>query len=122
MKEAIRMSEPYTVKGDCLIIHFENELDHHLTEQIRDTIDSIIDRKRIRNIIMDFENQGFMDSSGIGFIMGRYKRIAPGRGRIYVTNLGRGLERIFKIAGLYTITVPKDSVEAALYEAGGEKQ
>lgn len=116
------MTEPYTVKGDCLIIRFEDELDHHLTEQIRDTIDSIIDRKRIRNIIMDFENQGFMDSSGIGFIMGRYKRIAPYRGRIYVTNLGRGLERIFKIAGLYTITVPKESVESALCEAGGEKR
>ena len=53
--------------------------------------------------------------------MGRYKRIAPYKGRIYVTNLGRGLERIFKIAGLYTITVEKDSVEAALYEAGGRR-
>ena len=53
--------------------------------------------------------------------MGRYKRIAPYKGRIYVTNLGRGLERIFKIAGLYTITVEKDSVDAALYEAGGRR-
>jgi len=51
--------------------------------------------------------------------MGRYKKLAPCKGKIYVANLGRGLERIFKIAGLYTITVEKDSVEAALCEAGG---
>ena len=115
------MEEPYTVKGDCLIIHFKEELDHHLTEQLRGVIDSIIEKRGIRYIVMDFENQSFMDSSGIGFIMGRYKRIAPYKARIYVTNLGRGLERIFKIAGLYTITVEKDSVEAALYEAGGRR-
>ena len=115
------MAGPYTVEGDCLIIHFEEELDHHVTEQLRDVIDGIIERQGIRYLILDFENQSFMDSSGIGFIMGRYKKIAPYKGRIYVTNLGRGLERIFKIAGLYTITVEKDSVEAALYEAGGNR-
>ncbi len=115
------MAEPYTVKGECLIIHFEEELDHHLTEKLRDAIDGVIESRGIRYLILDFENQSFMDSSGIGFIMGRYKRLAPYRGKIYVTNLGRGLERIFKIAGLYTITVEKDSVDAALCEAGGKR-
>ena len=115
------MAEPYTVKGECLIIYFEEELDHHLTEKLRDAIDGVIESRGIRYLILDFENQSFMDSSGIGFIMGRYKRLAPYRGKIYVTNLGRGLERIFKIAGLYTITVEKDSVDAALCEAGGKR-
>ena len=105
------MDDPYVVKGNCLIIPLDKELDHHLTEQLRSPVDEIIDRRGIRYV--------FMDSSGIGFIMGRYKKIAPCKGKIYVANLGRGLERIFKIAGLYTITVEKDSVEAALCEAGG---
>ena len=116
------MEKPYTVDDDCLIIHLDEELDHHLTELIRGTIDNIIEGKRIRYIIMDFENRGFMDSSGIGFIMGRYKKIAPYKGSIYVVNMGRGLERIFKIAGLFTITVPKDSVEAALCEVRGGRR
>lgn len=119
VKEGEHMDDPYVVKGNCLIIHLDKELDHHLTEQLRSPVDEIIDRRGIRYVIMDFENKSFMDSSGIGFIMGRYKKIAPCKGKIYVANLGRGLERIFKIAGLYTITVEKDSVEAALYEAGG---
>ena len=119
VKEGEHMDEPYVVKGNCLIIHLDKELDHHLTEQLRSPVDEIIDRRGIRYVIMDFENKSFMDSSGIGFIMGRYKKIAPCKGKIYVANLGRGLERIFKIAGLYTITVEKDSVEAALCEAGG---
>lgn len=50
------MEEPYTVKGDCLIIHFKEELDHHLTEQLRGVIDSIIEKCGIRYIVMDFEN------------------------------------------------------------------
>ena len=105
------MDDPYVVKGNCLIIHLDKELDHHLTEQLRSPVDEIIDRRGIRYVIMDFENKSFMDSSGIGFIMGRYKKLAPCKGKIYVANLGRGLERIFKIAGLYTITVEKDSAE-----------
>ena len=103
VKEGEHMDDPYVVKGNCLIIHLDKELDHHLTEQLRSPVDEIIDRRGIRYVIMDFENKSFMDSSGIGFIMGRYKKLAPCKGKIYVANLGRGLERIFKIAGLYQV-------------------
>ena len=113
------MDDPYVVKGNCLIIHLDKELDHHRSSAASDVYKRQIDRRGIRYVIMDFENKSFMDSSGIGFIMGRYKKLAPCKGKIYVANLGRGLERIFKIAGLYTITVEKDSVKAALCEAGG---
>ena len=90
------MDDPYVVKGNCLIIHLDKELDHHLTEQLRSPVDEIIDRRGIRYVIMDFENKSFMDSSGIGFITVSYTHLT-----------------------LYTITVEKDSVEAALCEAGG---
>lgn len=113
------MKQPYVVDDDCLIVRLSEELDHHLTEKIRDTIDEIIVSKRIRYIIIDFKEQSFMDSSGIGFIMGRYKKIAVYQGKIFVVNLGRNLERIFRISGLYTITTPKDSVEKALCDIRG---
>ena len=116
------MNQSYSVDDDCLIIRLQEELDHHFTEQIRDNIDDIIINKRIRYIIIDFKEQSFMDSSGIGFIMGRYKKIAPYHGRIFVVNLGRNLERIFRISGLYTITSVKNSVEKALCEVRGGKQ
>lgn len=113
------MKQPYSIEEDCLIIRLSEELDHHLTEKIRDSIDEIIISKRIRYIIIDFKEQSFMDSSGIGFIMGRYKKVSAYQGRIFVVNIGRSLDRIFKISGLYTITTTAESVEEAILEAKG---
>ena len=115
------MEEKHNVVDDCLVITLPEELDQHVTERIRAEIDDIILKKRIRYIIMDFKEQNFMDSSGIGFIMGRYKKIINYGGKIYVTNLGRSLERIFHISGLYRITTPVESVKEALNEARGEQ-
>ena len=47
-----------------------------------------------------------MDSSGIGLLMGRYKKIKPMNGEIYVCNLSISVQRIFKLSGLYNITKP----------------
>lgn len=116
------MEQYYSISDDCLILTLTEELDQHFTERIRDEIDKIIINNRIRYLIFDFKNQNFMDSSGIGFIMGRYKRIALYDGRIYVVNLGRSLERIFSISGLYKITTVQDSIDKALLEIKGRKE
>ena len=97
------MEEPYTVKGDCLIIHFKEELDHHLTEQLRGMIDSIIEKRRIRYIVMDFENQSFMDSSGIGILLGRYKRMHHMGGEVLVTGEDAKIRRLLRISGVYQV-------------------
>lgn len=49
------------------------ELDHHLADEMRDVIDTIIEERGVRHLIFDFSKISFMDSSGIGLIMGRYK-------------------------------------------------
>ncbi len=116
------MEPYYSISDDCLLLTLTEELDQHFTERIRDEIDKIIINCRIRYIIFDFKNQSFMDSSGIGFIMGRYKRIALYGGRIYVVNLGRSLERIFNISGLHKITAVQDSVDKALLEIKRRKE
>ena len=108
--------------GDRLTARIKGELDHHSAAQARAQLDALLTDERIRELRIDLRGLTFMDSSGIGFIMGRYKKIAPYKGSIYVVNMGRGLERIFKIAGLFTITVPKDSVEAALCEVRGGRR
>ena len=72
----------FDIVGRNLIIRLNCELDHHIAEQIRKRIDNIIDTKAIKNIIFDFEKVSFMDSSGIGVIMGRYKKVVFNKGRI----------------------------------------
>ena len=107
---------------DRLTAVLKGDIDHHSAAEMRVMIDGELERTMPKLLLLDFAEVGFMDSSGIGFIMGRYKKIAPYRGKIFVVNLGRNLERIFRISGLYTITAVKDSVEKALSEVRGGKQ
>ena len=65
----------YQVQENCLTVFLPHELDHHNAEEIRKESDHLIERNHIRYVIFDFAETNFMDSSGIGVIMGRYKRI-----------------------------------------------
>ena len=60
----------YMVTGDRLVISMNAELDHHLADEMRDVIDTIIEERGVRHLIFDFSKISFMDSSGIGLIMG----------------------------------------------------
>ena len=104
------MSEICCVKGEVMVVKLNGDLDHHVTEQIREEIDTKIIKCRIKNIIFDFKNVGFMDSSGIGLLMGRYKKIHDIGGDVYVSNVGYTMQRIFRMSGLYKIL--KQSKEA----------
>ena len=60
--------------GANLILHISEELDHHTAGQLSRTIDVLIEKGNVKNIIFDFDGMTFMDSSGIGMVMGRYKK------------------------------------------------
>ena len=104
----------FNIVGRSLIIQLNCELDHHISEQLKKRIDNIIDTKAIKNIIFDFENVTFMDSSGIGVIMGRYKKVVFNKGRIIAINIGERIDRILKMSGIYKIMGKCDSLEEAL--------
>lgn len=98
------MSKFCTTKDDYIIVMLTGDLDHHITRELREEIDGLILEKKIFNIVFDFMRVSFMDSSGIGLLMGRYKKIHPMNGQIYVCNLSISIQRIFKLSGLYNIT------------------
>ena len=60
-------------------------------------------REEVKNIVFDFENTRFMDSSGIGIIMGRYRKISCFGGRIYAIHADRQIRRVLRISGLERI-------------------
>ena len=103
----------YLIKDNTLIVRLSGDLDHHNAEIIRKKIDNLLDNNRLKNIIMDFINVGFMDSSGIGVIMGRYKRVAYQKGKIAVVGINKVVDRIFTMAALYRITEKYDDIEGA---------
>ena len=103
----------YMVSEDCLIISLSAELDHHLADEMREVIDNVIDNRGVRNIIFDFGKIGFMDSAGIGLIMGRFKKIRD-IGKIYIAGANESIQRILLISGLHKIVETYADVNQAV--------
>ncbi|MFW5649494.1 MAG: anti-sigma F factor antagonist [Candidatus Alkaliphilus sp. MAG34] len=97
------MQLQYEVVGNTLIVKFNGELDHHVAKDIRTEIDETINRRKTRNLILDLNNMSFMDSSGVGVIIGRYKRIKELGGKVSVIHVTAQIDKIFTLAGLYNI-------------------
>lgn len=104
----------YELHQNCLVIYITDDLDHHTVTQLREYSDRLIEAGNMKHIIFDFTDVGFMDSSGIGLIMGRYKKVMFLGGRAAVTNVGEVVNRIFSLSGLYQIIERYDTVEDAL--------
>lgn len=101
----------YEVEGRTLVIHVKGDLDHHIAETIREEADRRIDAHGIHHVIFDFADSGFMDSSGIGVIMGRYKKLYYMGGRVSVTGVTGRLEKVFRMSGLLRIVEYYDRIE-----------
>lgn len=104
----------YAISNRCLIVRLNDELDHHNAVIIREKTDKLIERNHIKNVIFDFSGTDFMDSAGIGVIMGRYKKVVFMGGKIAVTGVGYSIDRIIRLSGLYKIIERYDTVESAL--------
>ncbi|SHK14135.1 anti-sigma F factor antagonist [Paramaledivibacter caminithermalis] len=102
------------VENNTLIVYINGELDHHSAEDVREDIDTAIDSKNIKNIVFELSNMKFMDSSGIGVVIGRYKKISKLGGRVGVVNTNAHVDRIFQMAGIYKIIDKYSTKEKAL--------
>lgn len=76
------------------------EIDHHSAKELRMQIDDAITRAVPQKLVMDFSAVTFMDSSGIGLIMGRYKQIAVYGGSLTISGLGLQQRKVMRLAGL----------------------
>lgn len=108
------MDTTYKIIDHTLIISLSSELDHHNASMIKEQSDQCFYSNQIRNIIFDFTKTGFMDSSGIGVIMGRYKLVKSLGGKVSIVNINKTIERIFEISGLYKLVKKYESIEKAL--------
>ncbi len=100
--------------NQTLIIKLCEELDHHSSDYIRDKIDSEIVGKNPKNIIFDMSDLNFMDSSGVGVIIGRYKLISSKGGKAAISNMKPQIRRIYEICGLKKIIPNFNSNKSAI--------
>ena len=80
-----------------LIVKIKCDIDHHVTDKIKEKIERELELLNLKNIIFDFERVDFMDSSGIGMLIGRYKFVDKIGGKIYVINLNPNLKPIIEM-------------------------
>lgn len=105
------MSVRLIFKDEVLTAVLSGEIDHHSAREIRDEIDSTASKVHPKKLILDFSNVQFMDSSGIGLIMGRYKLMQIWEGSVEIQNLPPNISRIISLAGLeHLCTVRKESL------------
>lgn len=100
--------------SDILIVKLTGELDHHNAEEMRAKIDDRIDKSNINKLILDFEKVNFMDSSGIGAVVGRYKKMKAKDGSISIVNISKNIKKVFELSGLFQIIKCYNDVSEAL--------
>lgn len=87
-------------EGDRLLVRLSGEIDHHAAAEMRFLIDGELNRAVPKLLILDFGGVEFMDSSGIGLILGRLRLIAGWNGRLSVTNPRSSVRKMIALAGL----------------------
>lgn len=92
-------------RDGILTAFVEGDIDHHTAKDIREKIDESISSKGPKFTNLDFEKVQFMDSSGIGLIMGRYKLMATSGGKLKVINIPKRIERMVKLSGLMKLGI-----------------
>lgn len=93
----------YEKNRDALIVRLPREVDHHSSQGLKEVTESYAAAGQVRCIIFDFAQTEFMDSTGIGILLGRYKFMRSLGGTIGLTNVSGRVQRTLKIAGIYRI-------------------
>lgn len=106
------------VVKEVLCIRLSGELDHHTAEQLRDEATRAIEKYGIRHIVLNLQELAFMDSSGLGVILGRYKQIKQMHGEMVVCAISPAVKRLFDMSGLFKIIRQEANEAFALKNLG----
>lgn len=91
--------------------YLSGEIDHHTAKDMRNQIDDAAERILPEQLFLDFGGVTFMDSSGIGLVMGRYKLMQSLGGTLSVTNVPKALRKVMQIAGLDKLTASENTIQ-----------
>ncbi len=97
------MNVKHIIEDKLLIFEIVEELDHHTCDKIRKRTDYEIQRFMPKKVILDLKNVKFMDSAGIGFVLGRYKIVNSFGGTLEIVNVEKTLKKIFEMSGMLKI-------------------
>jgi stage II sporulation protein AA (anti-sigma F factor antagonist) len=96
------------IVDDILYVMLSGELDEHTSNYTKNCLEEIFNSNKFNKVVLDFAELEFMDSTGIGVLLGRYKKLNKNNKRIFISNPSNTIEKIFKMSGIYEI-MPKIS-------------
>ena len=97
------MESRYFEEDKLLVFKITDEIDDFSVQKIRRRADYEIERFMPKRVVFDFDSVTFMDSAGIGLIIGRYKFVNMLGGKLELTNLTQSVKRIFEMSGILKI-------------------
>jgi stage II sporulation protein AA (anti-sigma F factor antagonist) len=80
--------------------YLSGEIDHHSAQEMREAIDAAVERAQPETLVLDFREVTFMDSSGIGLVLGRYKLVSSMNGQVELSGITGQLRKVMRLAGL----------------------
>lgn len=89
--------------GNELTVFLHGEIDHRAVEGMRRQIDTMLEKSKPHHLRFDFSDVTFMDSSGIGMMIGRYKKVMSWHGSVSACGFNETMDRLFTMAGLHRI-------------------
>ncbi|MBQ7839832.1 MAG: anti-sigma factor antagonist [Lachnospiraceae bacterium] len=97
------MEDKFQVIDHYLMIRLPEEIDHHSSRDISRRADHLILDENVNHVVFDFSDTKFMDSSGIGVLAGRYRKISCFGGKVYVVHADNHIRKILKMSGLMNL-------------------
>ncbi|WP_182199459.1 anti-sigma F factor antagonist [Paraliobacillus salinarum] len=108
----------WNIKENVLLVRISGELDHHEAEKFKNDWQNLLSKVDVQHVVLNLGDLSFMDSSGLGVILGRYKEIKQMDGEMIVCSISPAVKRLFELSGLFKIIRLEESETHALIRLG----
>ena len=89
--------------GAVLTVSVEGEIDEFSSRSLRSELDGLIERRRPRRLVLDMSKVSFVDSTGLGLILGRYKKLSAAGGVLRLKDVPPQVDKVFRASGVYSV-------------------
>lgn len=97
------------VNGNTMTARLSGELDHHHTQKLREEIDRSVQKEHPSRLILNFAGVEFMDSSGIGLVLGRYRLMQEREGSLVLCAMPPHIRRVMRVAGIANLEIEEEN-------------
>lgn len=114
----VSFDSEFLIKENILIVRLSGELDHHEAKQLREKWQTVLFENDVHHVIVNFSEVTFMDSSGLGVILGRYKEVLQLGGKLVICSVNHAIKRLFEMSGILKIVQLEENEQFALHALG----